>query len=281
MSRRGQPEASSRPRQGSVNINIPINAAERYDFNLDFQVNRLDQANDGGADDDPDVQVLAVHRLPPQAGHNASLHNNRHSGFSFRAQFGRMDHMRPNDGSAGGLNNNPVDPLADNPVGHLNYDQPAFDAVGFGDLLPQLPENLIGNLIRLEAMFPVHGHAAQAPPRHRGNAMGNRNAGPMPAGGGGAPGHYKPPHIPPPPPREGFTRCTGKDVVVVCPSCDEELCYDPDAEVEEEARKKEEAKSKGAASASSSTPRRKGAAGHQDHHFWAVKACGHVSLQYR
>lgn len=55
-----------------------------------------------------------------------------------------------------------------------------------------------------------------------------------------------------PPAREGFTRDTGEDVVVVCPACGGELEYVPGGEGKKRKREKGE------------------------HHFWAVKACGHV-----
>ena len=70
----------------------------------------------------------------------------------------------------------------------------------------------------------------------------------------------------PSPAREGFTRDTqleDEENIVVCPCCEEELAYDP--------------KETAAAAASSSPPvskKRKRAPG--EHHFWAVKKCGHV-----
>ncbi|KAL1838712.1 hypothetical protein VTJ49DRAFT_2277 [Mycothermus thermophilus] len=73
----------------------------------------------------------------------------------------------------------------------------------------------------------------------------------------------KPRHVPPPPPRAGFTRDTGSaDQVVVCAGCDQELKYDPEA-----------------GQAGSNTPRVKRQRNRKDfeeHHFWAVKECGHV-----
>lgn len=81
-----------------------------------------------------------------------------------------------------------------------------------------------------------------------------------------------PPAPPPPPPppkmtvppaREGFTRDTGEDVVVICPACSGELEYDPSGGKEDGLTGKKRAK------------REKG-----EHHFWAVKACGHVSFHH-
>ncbi|KAK1965162.1 hypothetical protein LY78DRAFT_658593 [Colletotrichum sublineola] len=68
----------------------------------------------------------------------------------------------------------------------------------------------------------------------------------------------KPIHQPPPPAKSGFTRDTGSDVVVICPACNEELAYDPDVPV------------------SGSHPTRKGKRQRSEHHFWALKGCGHV-----
>ncbi|VTO90213.1 unnamed protein product [Fusarium graminearum] len=69
------------------------------------------------------------------------------------------------------------------------------------------------------------------------------------------------PRMPTPPPtREGFTRNTCLDPekesesVVICPSCNEELAYDPLRTVTQGKRKR----------------------GPEEHHFWALKKCGHV-----
>ncbi|KAI0392604.1 hypothetical protein F5Y17DRAFT_435955 [Xylariaceae sp. FL0594] len=74
----------------------------------------------------------------------------------------------------------------------------------------------------------------------------------------------KPPHEPPKPARPGFTRDTGEDVVAICPSCDEELAYDPEGD---------------GGVAPPATPAKKPSRSRKaqaEHHFWAVKACGHV-----
>ncbi|CCF45442.1 hypothetical protein CH063_03604 [Colletotrichum higginsianum] len=68
----------------------------------------------------------------------------------------------------------------------------------------------------------------------------------------------KPVHQAPPPAKSGFTRDTGSDLVVICPACNEELAYDPDIPVNE------------------SHPTRKGKRQRSEHHFWALKGCGHV-----
>lgn len=76
------------------------------------------------------------------------------------------------------------------------------------------------------------------------------------------PARPKPAHIAPPEPREGFTRNTGEDTVVICPSCEEELKYDPDEKESQPPPAKKPRTSK---------------KDREEHHFWAVKACGHVS----
>jgi hypothetical protein len=70
----------------------------------------------------------------------------------------------------------------------------------------------------------------------------------------------EPPRAPPLPLRDGFTRDTGEDKVAVCPSCNEELAYNPGEP------------------ASEASPNRRGSRSKRDgeHHFWAVKKCGHV-----
>ncbi|KAF5566139.1 cell cycle control [Fusarium phyllophilum] len=77
----------------------------------------------------------------------------------------------------------------------------------------------------------------------------------------------KPQMSPPPPTREGFTRNTCTDPekesesVVICPACNEELAYDPSGTVTQSSVGQQKGK-------------RKRAPG--EHHFWAVKKCGHV-----
>jgi hypothetical protein len=80
--------------------------------------------------------------------------------------------------------------------------------------------------------------------------------------GAPAAGPQKPPHEPPPKARDGFTRDTGEDQIVICPSCNEELAYDPDDEDENGPPTKKARTKKDRA----------------EHHFWAVKDCGHVSI---
>jgi len=75
-------------------------------------------------------------------------------------------------------------------------------------------------------------------------------------------GPQKPVYVPPPAPAEGFGRNTGEDLVFVCPSCERELKYDPD-----------EAEPK---TPPAKRPRNRKAC--EEHHFWAVKECGHVSF---
>ncbi|KAI0448841.1 hypothetical protein F5B21DRAFT_509760 [Xylaria acuta] len=83
-----------------------------------------------------------------------------------------------------------------------------------------------------------------------------------PAGPPGASaGPPKPVHEPPTPARPGFTRDTGEEVVAICPSCDQELAYDPEGDDDTPPTPAKKARSKKAMA---------------EHHFWAVKACGHV-----
>ncbi|EGS17896.1 uncharacterized protein CTHT_0072550 [Thermochaetoides thermophila DSM 1495] len=72
--------------------------------------------------------------------------------------------------------------------------------------------------------------------------------------------------VAPPKARAGFTRDTGdeemfKEQMIVCPSCEEELKYDPDA------------KDSGGPPAAKRVRTRKD---REEHYFWAIKECGHV-----
>jgi hypothetical protein len=79
-------------------------------------------------------------------------------------------------------------------------------------------------------------------------------------------GPPKPAHVPPPAPRDGFTRDTGDaDDVVVCPGCTEELKYDPDSANDDTMSGRAPKK-----------PRTR--KDQEEHHFWALKDCGHVSF---
>lgn len=80
-------------------------------------------------------------------------------------------------------------------------------------------------------------------------------------------GPQKPDHVPPEPAKDGFTRSPTEKDVVICPSCELELVHDKDPE--------EPLVKKGG-----KAPTRKE---REEHPFWVVKACGHVSfltLQY-
>ncbi|ROW04960.1 hypothetical protein VPNG_07020 [Cytospora leucostoma] len=87
-------------------------------------------------------------------------------------------------------------------------------------------------------------------------------------GGGGRQPTPKPDFEAPPAARPGFTRDTGPDKdtgeeqVFVCPSCDNELKYSE--EEEEDGNSGRPAK------------RARTKKDREEHHFWAVKACGHV-----
>jgi hypothetical protein len=77
----------------------------------------------------------------------------------------------------------------------------------------------------------------------------------------GAHPHSRPNHVPPPAAKEGFTRSPTEKDVVICPSCEEELIHDkgPDELVVKKGSK---------------APTRKE---REEHPFWVVKNCGHVS----
>jgi len=101
----------------------------------------------------------------------------------------------------------------------------------------------------------------------RGLNMDNPLAGNIPnldyrVNGNNAGAAPKPDHVPPPPAREGFSRDTGNaDDVAICPSCEQELKYDPDAGNEDVMRPAKKPRTR---------------KDQEEHYFWALKDCGHV-----
>lgn len=104
------------------------------------------------------------------------------------------------------------------------------------------------NMVPLPAL-PFQLNYAHHPFQHHG----------APAGAPASP--PKPKHEPPAPAKDGFTRDTCEDQILICPSCEEELAYDPDEEEDNGPPTKKQRTKKDKA----------------EHHFWAVKECGHVS----
>ncbi|KAI0148380.1 hypothetical protein GGR57DRAFT_505173 [Xylariaceae sp. FL1272] len=123
-------------------------------------------------------------------------------------------------------------------TGERNLGQPRPAAMNIDNPLPQT--FMLGGLNYMAVPFPDPLHFAP-PAADRARAP-------------------KPQHVPPKAARPGFTRDTGEELVAVCPSCEQELAYDPDADH------------------SADTPTKSGKAkkNQREHHFWAVKACGHV-----
>jgi len=74
----------------------------------------------------------------------------------------------------------------------------------------------------------------------------------------------KPVHVPPPAAPEGFTRNTGGEDALVCPGCENELQF---CEEDEAAKQK-----------SPPTKKAKSRKDMEEHHFWALKDCGHVRI---
>lgn len=140
---------------------------------------------------------------------------------------------------------------------------------GFG--APDVDVQVIG-ANRHNPPAPHHNH----PPHPNFVMNANPLAGNLPAfnyqgngfgGLGGAQGPPKPLFEPPRPARPGFTRNTGPDrvtdepMVVVCAGCDNELKYSTDDD-DDGPRPAKRARTK---------------KDREEHHFWAVRNCGHVS----
>ncbi|CAK7243334.1 MAG: hypothetical protein STHCBS139747_004852 [Sporothrix thermara] len=110
--------------------------------------------------------------------------------------------------------------------------------------------------------FP--GFAAAEVWRSAGNGNGGAGGG---GGGGGLGGPGGARYEPPSEPLPGYTRETGEDLVAICASCDRELAYDPD---------EGDGNGAGADGQPPAKRTRKTAKDTAQHHFWAVRACGHV-----
>jgi hypothetical protein len=130
-----------------------------------------------------------------------------------------------------------------------------------GGETPELEVQFLGELPRLDNGGPLPGVAGLFGNRFD-NPLANNHPGHLNYAGNGfgrEAEREKPVHIPPPAPRQGFTRTTGDDIVAICVSCENELQYDPDDKDEPPAKKVKTRKDR------------------EEHHFWAVKSCGHVS----
>ncbi|KAI0887639.1 uncharacterized protein GGS22DRAFT_112220 [Annulohypoxylon maeteangense] len=137
------------------------------------------------------------------------------------------------------FNNIPLFRLINNPPMAQSRDEEDIVIMGHRNLAPNAMP--VPNLPPINLDVRVHPFA---------------NA-PLAPGGLGA----KPAHEPPKETREGFTRNTGEDVVAICPSCELELAYDPDDDDVHQGPPAKKARTK---------------KDKAEHHFWAVKACGHV-----
>lgn len=140
-----------------------------------------------------------------------------------------------------------------------HFARPGMDLINrIGNAFGQQPQDVEVQIIRADGSFAIPNPLRQNLPNlnYRGNGRRSSSSG---SGVGGP----KPAYVPPPPAREGFTRATGGEEEdgneFVCASCEQELQYDPD-EAPPPAKKARSRKDQ------------------EEHHFWAVKDCGHVSF---
>ncbi|KAI1816185.1 hypothetical protein GGS20DRAFT_583708 [Poronia punctata] len=208
--------------------------------------------------------VLFNHHSDPHAQPRHHNHNHNHNHHN--------NHNQRNQGMHGSRNNNARNPMRPrlSQFSQFVHNFPLFQLMNDGMAAPNNRGDddivITGTRPRLAAQ----GAAPNQRQQHQLIGFGAINldygaAHPfaalpalVPQRGGGTP--PKPKHQPPDPARPGFSRDTGEDVVAICPSCEQELAYDPDGEDEPP------------------TPARKSRAkkSQAEQHFWAVKACGHV-----
>lgn len=219
----------------------------------------------------------------PQRPHNN--HNNNNHNHTANLRPGRTPPARLGSAAAGG-NHDP------NPVIDLTADEPSPEPRRLQPPQPQLPRvslepDDLDDIIILRSLRHQRTHNNRRPPPHERPRLSSTFLPTITSYLGmhlfpsldqyAAPpnlNYQRPAFDPPPPPppaaaphhgagskmevpkaKEGFTRDTGEETVVVCPACGGELEYDP---VKSEGKKRK---------------RDKG-----EHHFWAVKKCGHVRL---
>ncbi|KAL2260468.1 hypothetical protein VTK26DRAFT_5513 [Humicola hyalothermophila] len=130
-----------------------------------------------------------------------------------------------------------------------------------GGVFGHQPQDVEVQIIRADGSVAIPNPLRQNIPNlnYRGNGRRSSSSG----GGSSGAGGPKPAYIPPPPAREGFTRATtggnddDDDNQFVCASCEQELQYDPDE-------------------APPATKKARTRKDQEEHHFWALKDCGHV-----
>ncbi|KAI0127301.1 hypothetical protein BJ170DRAFT_368624 [Xylariales sp. AK1849] len=213
-------------------------------------LNRSDSNYIGGqpvidlTSDSPDEEQM-VNRA--NAGSTPGVRNRPH-----RHHPPRMDRRSPRRIPANNVQANPqgMFGLFANALGNVigNFGYPRDDDVIALDAAPRA------------AILPDMGPWRHLPMGGHGDIHLNYQMHPFPHHGGGPGGPPKPVHEPPATARDGFTRDTGEEQVLVCPSCDNELAYDPDDEDDNGPPTKKARTKKDKA----------------EHHFWAVKECGHV-----
>ncbi|KAI0840351.1 hypothetical protein F5Y06DRAFT_262420 [Hypoxylon sp. FL0890] len=198
--------------------------------------------SDSDEDEDPAVLPPPRRNNPPRRINNFEPPRDQHRPPQYRPRL-----PQPDEGFLGG---NAIHRLQT-----LIHNIPLFRLVNHP---PALGENREEDDIAIIGQRNIIMPPPDLPPVDF-NYLAHPFANPPQAAGGPNP---KPAHDPPRETREGFTRNTGEDVVAICPSCEQELAYDPDDD-----------------DANSGPPPAKKARTKKDkaeHHFWAVKACGHV-----
>lgn len=146
-----------------------------------------------------------------------------------------------------------------------NPQQPRLPGFGFADFSNRIQQAVMAHLPGHRGNHALMGFLAEGDGNLNMNyeavafAMGAEPQQPAPP---------KAPYVPPPPAREGFTRSPAlleKDEIMICAACDEELV------VHEEKTPPPKTNAKGKALTEKERA---------EHHFWALKDCGHVSPTY-
>jgi hypothetical protein len=146
----------------------------------------------------------------------------------------------------------------------------------FGGLATFLPNNWRDDVAAIMFGQPHPSVAGAASGGHQGHAHVHLAMGVHPHQAFARAEPRKAEHVPPPRAREGFTRSPKEEDVVVCPACEEELMVAP-----EEPAGTAAAVAAAATTTAAGKPAKvkvKSKKDREEHPFWVVRECGHVSI---
>lgn len=246
-----QERAPSQSRRSSQRATLPPQL-ERSDYTTLADVISIDSD-----DDDDEVEIVSSRALP----------SSRPSAPPSRLRLPRPPRSpRERDHASHPWPHLPsMLPPVDSPGSIM--DNPSLLFNGLADLLPDNWRSLQGNMERF--MLGRHSEMVPLPVYRRTDGAMRFRA--YPPQEHARPEPRKAEHVPPPPVGDGFTRSPKEDDVIVCPACDEELVVGPEEPTAPTSTPTATGKQATKAKARSRKDR-------EEHPFWVVRECGHVSV---